>query len=434
MLTIISFVVVLGVLIFIHELGHFAVAKLGGVGVEKFSLGFGPRLVGVKYGETDYVLSLLPLGGYVKMVGEAPDEEVSEEDRARSFTYKPIWLRAAIVAAGPMMNLLLAAILIPATFMLGADVPAFLDEPAFVGFVQSDEAGAKAGILKGDLIEEINGEKIRTWEELLARVTLNPGTPLTLEIERGHEKKTITLIPDTHVDSGAGVAGIYPPLEPVIGALSDGYPAKEAGLKPGDRIISIDGVGITHWNELEDIIHKNGDKKTFVVSRDNGLITVEITPKFNEELKAYLIGISRKHITVVRKYGFIEGVEKGLTAGAKMTVQLFVVIKGLVVGQYSLKTLGGPIMIAREAGRAANAGLSDILSLVAFLSLQLGIINLFPLPVLDGGHILFFGIEAVKGKPLSERFMVVAQQVGIALLVTLMVLVTYNDVLRLIGR
>jgi len=433
MLTVISFIVVLGILIFIHELGHFAVAKLGGVGVEKFSLGFGPRVIGVKYGETDYVLSLLPLGGYVKMVGEAPDEEVSEEDRARSFTYKPIWLRAAIVAAGPLMNLLLAAILIPATFMLGADVPAFLDKPAFVGFVAPDEAGAKAGIRKGDLIEEINGEKIDTWEELLTRVTLNPGTPLTLEIERDHEEKTITLIPDTHSDSGAGVAGIYPPLEPVIGRLNDGYPAKEAGLEPGDRIVSINGVEITHWNELEAVIHKDGGKKTFVVSRDGSLVTAEITPKYNEDLKIFLIGISRKHITVVRKYGFVEGVEKGLTAGGKMTVQLFVVIKGLIVGQYSLKTLGGPIMIAREAGRAANAGLSDILSLVAFLSLQLGIINLFPLPVLDGGHILFFGIEAVKGKPLSERFMVVAQQVGIALLITLMVLVTYNDLLRLIG-
>lgn len=433
MTTVISFIVVLGVLIFIHELGHFAVAKLGKVGVEKFSLGFGPRVIGYKYGETDYVLSLLPLGGYVKMVGEAPDEEVSEEDRARSFTYKPIWLRAAIVAAGPLMNLILAAILIPAIFMIGVDVPVFLDKPAHVGFVAAGEAGANAGIRKGDLIEEIDGEKIGTWEELLTKFTLNPGIPLTLEIERNQEEMTVTLTPDTHKDTGAGFAGIYPPMEPVIAAVNDGYPAKEAGIKAGDRIVSIGGTEITHWAELEDIIRKDGQKKAFVVSRDGSLHTFEITPKYNEEMKYHLIGISRKEITAVRKYGFVEGVEKGLTAGGKMTVQLFVVLKGLVTGQYSLKTLGGPIMIAREAGRAASAGIADTLSLVAFLSLQLGIINLFPLPVLDGGHILFFGIEAIKGKPLSERFMVVAQQIGIALLVTLMVLVTYNDILRLIG-
>ena len=175
-------------------------------------------------------------------------------------------------------------------------------------------------------------------------------------------------------------------------------------------------------------------KKSFVVSRDGKLLTFEIIPKYNEEMKYYLIGISRKEVTSVRKYGFVEGVEKGLAAGGKMTVQLFVVLKGLVTGQYSLKTLGGPIMIAKEAGRAASSGVADTLLLVAFLSLQLGIINLFPMPVLDGGHILFFCIEAVKGKPLSERFMVVAQQIGIALLITLMVLVTYNDILKLFSR
>ncbi|OGQ57454.1 MAG: RIP metalloprotease RseP [Deltaproteobacteria bacterium RIFCSPLOWO2_02_FULL_53_8] len=434
MTTFIAFIVVLGVLIFIHELGHFAVAKLGKVGVEKFSLGFGPRVIGYKYGETDYVLSLLPLGGYVKMVGEAPDEEVSEEDKARSFTYKPIWLRAAIVAAGPLMNLVLAAILFPVIFMIGVDVPAFLNKPALVGFVEQGKAGANAGIRKGDLIEEIDGEKIDTWEELLTRVTLNPGQPLALEIERNHAEITVTLTPDTHNDTGAGFAGIYPPIEPIIDKVSDGYPAKEAGIASGDRIVSINGVEITHWAELEDVIRKDGLKKSFVVSRDGKLLTFEIIPKYNEEMKYYLIGISRKEVTSVRKYGFVEGVEKGLAAGGKMTVQLFVVLKGLVTGQYSLKTLGGPIMIAKEAGRAASSGVADTLLLVAFLSLQLGIINLFPMPVLDGGHILFFCIEAVKGKPLSERFMVVAQQIGIALLITLMVLVTYNDILKLFSR
>ncbi len=195
----------------------------------------------------------------------------------------------------------------------------------------------------------------------------------------------------------------------------------------------MDNKEITHWAELEAIIHKDGFKKNFLIRRGDKTFNAEITPRFNKDMKVYLIGISRKDEQALRKYGFTDSVKKGTGLAVDMTGRLFMVIKGLILGQYSLKTLGGPLMIAQVAGRAAETGLTEFLSLVAFLSLQLGIINLFPIPVLDGGHLLFFGIELIKGKPLSEKFMGVAQQIGIALLIALMVFVTYNDIFRVFG-
>lgn len=433
MTTLISFIIVLGILIFIHELGHFAVAKACGVGVEKFSLGFGPKLVGIKRGETEYRISVLPLGGYVKMVGEAPGEEVSSELRMKSFTHKPVWKRAAIVAAGPAMNLILAIVLLPVIFMIGIQLPAYLERPAEVGYVVPEEPAQKAGIKAGDTVVSVDGEDVKDWEDLLTQLAMNPSKSVELAVQRDGERIQTSITPDTSKETGAGYGGMYPPMKPVIGDVASGYPAKEAGLKAGDLILSIDGVKINHWAELENVIHKSGGKKKLHVLRDGKELTFEVVPKYNEDAKVHLIGISRQDELVSRQYGFGESITKGVSSGIEMTGKLFVVIKGLVFGEYSLKTLGGPIMIAQVAGKAAESGIADLLSLVAFLSLQLGIINLFPIPVLDGGHIVFFGLEAIKGKPLSEKFMTIAQQVGIALLIGLMVLVTWNDLARIFG-
>ena len=198
-------------------------------------------------------------------------------------------------------------------------------------------------------------------------------------------------------------------------------------------IRAIDGVEITHWAELESFIKDNGEERHLTVSRGSETFEVELTPRYNESSERFLIGVTREEGMVFRSYGVGESVKKGFVSTYDMAGRLFIVIKGLVVGDYSLKTLGGPIMIAQVAGRAAEEGLVDLLSLVAFLSLQLGIINLFPIPVLDGGHIMFLLVELVKGKPLSEKFLGIAHQVGIALIVTLMVLVTYNDIFRIFG-
>lgn len=433
MTTIISFIIVLGVLIFIHELGHFLVAKYSGVGVEKFSLGFGPKIFGITSGETEYRLSLLPLGGYVKMVGESATEAISEEDKLRSFNNQPVLNRAAIVAAGPIMNLVLAAVLLPIIFMIGIQLPAYLEKPVLVGYVAPGEAADKAGIKAGDAVATIDGHPIRDWEEFLEEFALNPGRQMKAGVVREGQMLHLDIVPDTSEKTGVGYGGVYPPMKPLIGDVSEGYPAKAAGIQAGDLIISVDGKPLVHWAELEGIIHKSGEKKIFVVARGEETLTFEVTPKFNEDANVFLVGIARKEDYVVRKYGLFESIGKGYDAGLEMTERLYLVVKGLVAGQYSLKTLGGPIMIAQVAGKAAETGLAEVLSLMAFLSLQLGIINLFPIPVLDGGHIMFFGFEAIKGKPLSERFMAVCQQIGIVLLIGLMVLVTYNDLLRIFG-
>ncbi len=433
MTTIISFIIVLGILIFIHELGHFLAAKASGVGVEKFSLGFGPRLVGIQRGETEYRISLLPLGGYVKMVGEAPGEEITEELRAKSFTHKPLWKRASIVAAGPAMNLVLAVVLMPLIFMIGIQVPVYLEKPAEVGYVAPGEPADRAGIRKGDTVVSVAGKETGNWEELLMGLAMGPGKELEVGFLRDGSRLETTIVPDVSEATGAGYGGVFPPMEPVIGGVAPGFPAMDAGLKPGDRILSVNGAPITHWAELESAIHKSGDKKVIKVARGGEEPSFEITPVYNEEAKAYLVGISRQEEQVTRQYGFVESIQRGVASGVDMTYKLFVVVKGLIVGDYSLKTLGGPIMIAQVAGQAAESGIADLLSLMAFLSLQLGIINLFPIPVLDGGHLVFFGMEAVKGRPLSEKFMAAAQQVGIALLIMLMLLVTYNDLFRIFG-
>jgi len=429
MTTVISFLLVLGVLIFIHELGHFAVAKWANVGVERFSLGFGPRLIKVKRKETEYCISLIPFGGYVKMVGENPDEEVKEEDEKRSFSGKPLNLRALIVAAGSVMNLVLALFLFPLIFMLGIEVPAYIDKPAVIGYVAKGEAGDKAGLKKGDTIEGINSKKVATWEDFFRELTLNPDKSLSISIiiSRDSTVSTVTF-PSEILNTGMGV---YPLIPPVIGDVSKGFPAEKAGLKSGDVIKTVDGMPISHWVELQEIIKQSAGKKVFLIERGEKSFQVEIVPVYNGELKAYIIGVMQGEDTVVKRHGFFESVRLGLSRALDMVVLLFVVIKGLIVGTYSVKTLGGPIMIAQVAGRAAESGIVELFSIIAFLSLQLGIINLLPIPVLDGGHLFFFLIEKIRGKPLSEKIVSISQQIGMTLLIALMVFVTWNDILRL---
>ncbi len=430
MTTIISFIIVLGVLIFIHELGHFLVAKYSGVGVERFSLGFGPRLIGIKVGETDYCISLIPFGGYVKMMGEAPDEEVSPEERAKSFTHKPLGVRTSIVASGPLMNILLAMVLFPLLFMMGIKVPAYVDKVPQVGYVAEDEPADRAGIRPGDRIVAVDGRSISTWEELMKAIALSPDKRVTLRVERDGREFTTEITP-TASREGIGVGGLYPPMPPVIGGLTPGFPAHRAGLKEGDLILAVDGKPITHWIELQKLVKKSPQERTILVEREGKRFTVELKPRHNEELDVYLIGVTRLEEFVTRSYGFFESVKMGLVKAWELTVLLFVIIKGLITGVYSIKTLGGPIMIAQVAGKAAESGLTDLISIIAFLSLQLGIINLLPIPVLDGGYLVFFAIEWIRGKPLSEHFLSIANQIGMALLLALMVFVTWNDLIRI---
>jgi regulator of sigma E protease len=275
-ISILALIVVLGILIFIHELGHFVVAKLSGVGVEKFSLGFGPRIFWFTRGETEYRLSLLPFGGYVKMMGESPDEEVPEEDKLKSFSHKPISRRAAIVAAGSFMNIVLALVLFPLIFMVGISVPAHLEMPPVVGYVTPDSPAHTVGIKKGDIIESVNGRPVGKWEDLVIAVALEPERDMVFKLRRGTETFEATVI-DTDEPMG-----LYAPMSAIVGEVSGGAPAEEAGLKAGDRILDIDGREIDHWAALRDAIKDSPEERDFLVERGELLYHYHIKPRFDE--------------------------------------------------------------------------------------------------------------------------------------------------------
>ncbi|MEE9614883.1 MAG: RIP metalloprotease RseP [Thermodesulfobacteriota bacterium] len=431
-LSIIAFIFVIGIIIFIHELGHFVVAKLSGVGVETFSLGFGPKLISITRGGTEYRISVLPLGGYVKMVGESPEEEVSEAEREKSFTHKPLSKRVAIVMAGSVMNVVLALVLFPVIYMIGIQAPAYMGKVPEVGSVKEGTPASEAGIREGDIIAAVDGKEMEDWEDLGMILSLSPAQPLKLMVRRGEESFEVTIVPGVSEETGAGLSGFYPPARPAVGIVTKGGPADRAGLKTGDVIAAVNGEPLKRAGQIQEIVGTSGEERSFLVERDGEAFTVNIAPEFNEGAKLFLIGITIQEESVLRSYGFIDSIKLGLDKTLEMAVLLFVVLKGLFSGVYSAKSVGGPIMIAQMSGMAAETGVASLLTLVALLSLHIGLINLFPIPVLDGGYLVFFAIEFLRGKPLSDRVMGMTQQVGFAMLITLMVFVTYNDLDRVL--
>ena len=349
--SIVAFIIVLGVLIFFHEFGHFLVARLFGVGVEKFSLGFGPRILGRRVGITDYRLSAIPLGGYVKMVGEEPDAELDPEQVPISFTHKPVWQRIFIVAAGPFFNVLLAALIF---FLLFVFIGAYV-------------------------------------------------------------------------------------LEPTVGQVGEGTPAENAGIRTGDRIAAINGQVVDSWDDMAEIISaSNGRPLQITVQRQQDRIDLTVAPKmtqttnmFGETLDRYVIGITAAGDVATRELNLFQALGQSFVQTWRVTELTVVSIVKIFQGTVSTKTIGGPIMIAQLAGQQAQEGLTNLAFFTALISINLAILNLLPIPVLDGGHLLFFLIEAVIGRPVNIRVREIAQQAGIFLLLLLMVYVFYNDIARI---
>ena len=346
-----AFIIVLGVLIFFHELGHFLVARFFGVGVEKFSLGFGPRIFGKKIGITDYRLSAIPLGGYVKMIGEDPEAEVKPDEIALSFTHKHVVQRILIVAAGPFFNVLLAVLV-------------------FYGIFQ----------FSGTFI-----------------------------------------------------------LKPVIGKVQEGSPAYEAGLQPGDEIVAIDGSDVGSWEDMADMIGASkGSSLAITIHREASDRQVHISPEmkttqniFGEDVPRYVIGITASGEVYSKKLNLIQAVGESLIQTYDITKLTVVAVVKIFQGTISSKTIGGPIMIAELAGQQAKQGALNLLFFIALISINLAILNVLPIPALDGGHLLFFFIELIIGRPVSIRVREIAQQAGIFVLIMLMIFVFYNDITRI---
>ncbi|GBE15922.1 MAG TPA: RIP metalloprotease RseP [Proteobacteria bacterium] len=429
MTTTLSFIAVLGILVLIHESGHFLVAKAMGVGVDRFSIGFPPKMFGIKKGDTEYCVSWIPVGGYVKLRGEDPDELTDPHDPKLYSTRSP-GQRAGIIVAGPVMNLVLAFILMPMMFMIGINIPAFFEEPVNVGWVSPDSPAEMAGVRVGDIVVGFNGERTNDWEALFKAMSVNTGPTATIDLLR--DGRSLSAVVKGKDLKGDGGLGAYPPMAPVVGSLSPGYPAEKAGIKEGDLILSVGGLPVTHWNEMARVIHGNPDKAiTVAVKRGTERIRVQVTPRLDEKTGQGFIGISPESETITRRFGFLESISRGFKRNVELLKLTFSFLWELITLHASIKFLGGPIMIFQVTGQAARAGLSEFIAFMAFLSLQLGILNLLPIPVLDGGHLFFLGLEKLKGKPIDPNVRETAQRIGFALLIILIVVVSYNDILRI---
>jgi regulator of sigma E protease len=445
--TIISFVIVIGVLILIHELGHFFVARWTGVGVERFSIGFGPVLLRWRGKETEYCLSAIPMGGYVKMLGEENPLEggtAMPYDPKKAFSLKPLWARFLIVFAGPGMNFVLAAVIVAAV-LATAGRPVW---PAVAGRVADDGPAAVAGLRSGDTIVAANGRPVKYWEDVDRAVAASNGKPLELTIKRGETTQSATLTPKqttiqdpilreskTAWDIGAG-----PQSVPQISSVNPGSPAEKAGLQAGDVVLRVGGRAVFTAEDLVQAIRsKPGEPLPVEILRENRRLTLTVTPNVEEEksptgetIKVGRIqaGIGSKAVSFVA-YDPISALWHGAVWTKDMTV---ITVKGfwkLVVGTIDRSNIGGPIQIASMAGQQAREGLAPLAMFTAIISVNLAVLNLLPVPMLDGGHLFFFIIEAVLGRPLSLRKREAAQQLGFVLLMLLMVYALYNDLVRI---
>ncbi len=449
-ISILAFIIVLGVLIFFHELGHFLMARLFGVGVEKFSLGFGPRLIGKKIGITDYRLSAIPLGGYVKMVGEEPDAEVDPADAHLSFTHKHVLKRICIVAAGPVFNLLLAVLI----FFIFFAITGIEDIRPIVRQVQKDSAAQQAGLRLDDLIVSIDGTKIDAWYDIDKAVTESKGRRLQLGVVRNGAlieidvrpelKQGVDLLGDNISFFDIGISA-FPELMAIVGDVNAGFPADKAGLKKGDQITSINGIPIVSWRQMQSLISSSGGAElTLTIKRGAEVLKIHLTPQHVETKdhlgraeKRYLIGITNQPIEipetdlVTKRLNPIEAAVKSVEQSYSILVLMIRSVVKMIDGSIPKDSLGGPIMIAKMAGDQARLGLDKLIQFIAFISINLAIINLLPIPVLDGGHLLFFLIEAIKGRPVSIKVREVAQQIGLFILLLLIILVFYNDISKL---
>lgn len=429
-ITILSFLVILGILVFVHEFGHFVAAKLAGVYVETFSIGMGPKLLKYTWRKTVYCLSAIPLGGYVKMKGENPDEEPT--GAADELMSKSMPARFSIFVAGPLMNLLLAILLLSLVFYIGIQIPKYIEEPPVIGWIDADSPAEKSGLQTGDLILKIGGQPMQTWEQALLLVGSTGKKPLDIEVNRKGESKTFTIVPAVDNSLGAGDLGIGPVMKPIVGGLLPGYPAEKVGLQVGDEIVAINDAPIEHWVQMARVVNAHPNEELrLTVLRNGQTLQIAITP-IEQDGKGYL-GINSQQQTVLKKYGVTDSIVQGVKRSWDLTKETISMLKRLVTRKASTKTLGGPIMIAQMSGQVVREGLSESLSFMGLVSLSLGIFNLLPIPILDGGHIFLLLVELLYRRRLHMREREIAQKIGLLILLPLFVMVFYNDITRVLG-
>jgi regulator of sigma E protease len=434
LISIAAVAVVLGFMILIHEFGHYAVAKLLGVRVEVFSIGFGKRLLGFRKGDTDYRISAIPLGGYVKMSGENPMDERTGDPA--EFMSHSRFHRFLIAIAGPTMNILLAIFLLTTVYMVHYEYPVFLDKPAVIQGVKHDSPAAQAGLQPGDRIVKVDNIDNPTWEQLQPRVWLSANQPLTVSIQRGAQVFQKTLVPQPVTTSEVGSAGWYPEEPVVVGRIESDTPAARAGIKEGDHIVALDGESLPSIESMIERLQVTKDKPVdLTVIRGAQTLSFNLKPVLSKtedpKEQRYRLGFLNKSETKVTTLPFSQALSLSLEQNKKYSLLILELAKKMIQGKVSPRMVSGPIGIAQDAGYAAQQkGWTPLMELTAGISLNLGIFNLLPIPILDGGVILFLLIEGLMRRDVSLRIKERVYQAAFVFLVLFAVMVIYNDLMK----
>jgi regulator of sigma E protease len=425
--TLLAFLFVLGVLIFVHELGHFLAARRVGVRVLTFSLGFGPKLLKVKRGDTEYCVSAVPLGGYVKMAGDSAEDNPSGQPD--EFLSKTKWERFQILIMGPVMNILLAVVVLAIVLAQGAETAAYQDRSPVIGKVTPGSPAERAGLRRGDKFVTIAGDAVATWKDASFAIVTRANRDISVTVDRGGQPLTVSLRPTAEGRYEAGDIGALPDTHPVVRSVVPEDPAARAGFKAGDLVLAVNGELMVLRDDLKTAISSRGGQQIDVLVRREGAevhLSVVPMPPGN----AGLIGITIGEETVTFNPGPLEALRMSVVQNWQSSGMIFRTLAGLFTGETSVRQLQGPVGIAQLSGESAQAGWVALLSLMAVISLNLGILNLMPVPVLDGGHILIMALEGVARRDFSMQVKEKMLLAGFVMLMMLMVTVIYNDLTR----
>jgi regulator of sigma E protease len=434
LIDLVAILFVLGVLVFVHEFGHYAVAKLCGVRVETFSLGFGKRLWGFRRGETDYRISLLPLGGYVKMAGESPLE--SRTGDPGEFTSHPRWQRFLIAIAGPAMNILLAIVVWTGVFMTHDEEPAYLNHAPVIGAVEPGSPADKAGIKTGDKITHLQDLENPNWQQVILKVMLSPKQSLDVAVQRGNQVIRTTVVPEEVEPDQMGFAG-WRPVEPaIVGTMESDRPAAQAGMQPGDEIAAANGAPIQDMSQFTNFLQEaKSNPVQLTVIRDGKELHITVTPQLRDDTpeqgKRYRIGFGVAQKMTVQKLPLKEAFAKSLDTCKKYSGLVFQLVSRVLEKKVSIKAFSSPVRMASFAGQAAmEPGWTPLLYTLALISLQLAIFNLLPIPILDGGLMLMMLIEGVIRRDIKQEIKERVYQAAFVCIMLFAAVVIFNDVVK----
>lgn len=446
-INVLAFLVAIGILVTFHELGHFWMARWLGVKVLQFSVGFGKPLFKRKRNDTEYIIAALPIGGYVKMLDER-EGEVKEEDLPFAFNRQPLWVRFLIVLAGPVANFIFAIVAYWIIYMVGITGPIPL-----IGEIAPRSIAAEAGMMEGEEIINVDNVETKTWSQVYKQLMgrIGDSDPLYIETKNKDElTKNYRLdltkweLKSDHPDllGSLGITGFYPPIPPRVEDVKMSEPAGKAGVLPGDVITAVNGKPIADWQEFTKIVTRSIDVPvTLTIDRNKEMITVVFRPRARESSTGEMIGFAGlvvKGVDLPKEYTRVERLNpiQAFVAGFDRTGQFialtFKILGKMLTGELGLKTLSGPITIAQGAGASASGGFTYFLSFLALISISLGVLNLLPIPILDGGHLLYYVVEFVTKKPVSEKIQLIGFKLGLMILMFLMAIAFYNDILRLL--